>query len=76
MAAHRGLKNVCFENANLWYVVVLQSVHMCRQCLAGEVLYEILGFVSSYDFDRCALLLLMYFCNFVVPNIRGDCYVG
>ena len=50
LAAYRGRKDGCFENGKLRYVVVLQSVHMCRQYLAGGVLYEKLGFVGSYDF--------------------------
>ena len=40
-------------------MVVLKSVNMRRQYLAGGVLYEILGFVGSYDIH-----------NFVVLKIR------
>ena len=57
-------------------MVVLQSVHMCRLYLASGVLYEILGFVGSYDFEECALFLLICFYRFVVLKIKGDYYVG
>ena len=71
-----GLKNGCFDNGSLWYVFFLQYVHMCRQYLAGRVLYEIQGLVGSYDFERCALLMLVCFYNFVVLKIKGSYYVG
>ena len=49
-------------------MVALKSVNMRRQYLAVGVLYEILGFVGSYDLKRCALI--MCFHNFVVLKIR------
>ena len=64
----------CFENGNFWYVGALQSFHIWRQYLSDGVLYELLGFVGSYDLERCALLL--YFYNFVVLEIKVDCCVG
>ena len=67
---------VVFENRNLSYVVVPQPALMCRQCLIGGVLFEILGFVGSYDLERFALLLLICFYSFVVLKIKGDYYVG
>ena len=67
---------VVLRTEKLWYVVVTQSVHLCRQFLTGGVLYETLGFVGSYDSERCALLLLLFLHNLVVLKIKGDYYVG
>ena len=68
-----GKKDGCNDNRILWYVVVLQSFHIFCHFLAGGVLCEILGFVSRYDLERCALL--MYFYNFMILKIKDDFYV-
>ena len=56
-------------------MVVLQSALMLHQWLIVGVLYEILGFVGSYDLGKCVRLMLMCFYNFVVLKMKGD-YCG
>ena len=47
-------------------MVVFQSAHMCHQCSTSGVVYEILGFVGSYNLQKCVLLLLICSYNFVL----------
>ena len=75
LAAHRGLKRCCFENENCWCLVFLKSVHLFRQYLAGELIYEKLDFVGSYNLKSCTLLLL-YFYRLVVLKIKDGYYVN
>ena len=60
----------------VWLFYNLQSASMCHQCLIGGVLYAILGFVGNYDLEKCVLLLLFCFFNFVVLTKKADYYVG
>ena len=58
ISAQRGLKHGCSENGYKWCVAVLRFVRMCHLYLVDGLLYEKLGFVGSYDLERCALLCL------------------
>ena len=52
MGSSCAIKNGCFVNEKVLCVVVLKFDRMCRQNLVDGVLYEILGFVGNYYFER------------------------
>ena len=56
-------------------MAVPRVVHMCLPYMVEGLLNEKLGFVTSYDMVRCALLLLSFY-SFAVLNIMELCNFG